>query len=295
MHAERLGSVFRTVLLSLRTLLIWTANLALFYSHISEGVGERWDNHASPIQVFGFVFLLAGTMLYAQGSSSVVRYSEEVIGDVQNLGQAVRQMSTMSSQSLESVWTELAQRPGIPLRGDSPISQALALRIQAPFDVMTLSQPMSSLDAPLVQPDSPVVPGPLLPTTLQPSLPPLGLPPQSPRSGLKVSGFAGQDDTLTVAGSSSTERPSFTDEVNSVVNSGILELAVSTSFRQSILTMPHASSQDPFVIMPSELHSAFLRPSVDGAPSRPGALARIPVILFMCTVRTCCSPTSMVQ
>eukprot|EP00892_Ulva_mutabilis_P004712 jgi/Ulvmu1/2612/UM014_0063.1 len=64
-----LGSVFRTVLLSLRTLLIWSANLALFYASGAGAVGEHWDRTASPIQCGGFVLLLLGTLLYARGSS----------------------------------------------------------------------------------------------------------------------------------------------------------------------------------------------------------------------------------
>ena len=66
----RLGSVFRTVLLSLRTLLIWSANLAVFYASGGGAVGEGWDHVASPIQCAGFALLLAGTLLYARGNAT---------------------------------------------------------------------------------------------------------------------------------------------------------------------------------------------------------------------------------
>lgn len=283
MHAERLGSVFRTVLLSLRTLLIWSANLAVFYAHVSDGVGERWDKRAAPIQVFGFVFLLSGTILYAQGSSSVVRHTAEVISDVQIIGQAVRQMSALSAQSLESVWTELAQRPGTPQRLRTMSGTAPSAFGQAPFDMLA-PQSLSSLNGAFSRLGSPIIPGPLITAALRPNQVHISPPPQSPASVSHISGFAGQDDDLTAAGSidgTERERPSFTDDMNSVVNSGILDVALSASFRESFATMPYTVASAS-VSAPSELHTAFLRrPSFESAASNAGALALNNFIIFM--------------
>lgn len=66
MCAVTLGSVFRSVLLAMRTLLIWGANLGIFYVGIGGGhLGEGLSS-GSPYQLLGCMLLLMGTMLYSQ-------------------------------------------------------------------------------------------------------------------------------------------------------------------------------------------------------------------------------------
>lgn len=105
--------MFRTVLLSMRTLLIWSGNLAVFYSHLSPGVGERWDSIAGPIQLVGFVFLLGGTIMYARGGSPADADSEGPMLDVQSASPK-RRDSGFSVQSVsDSASIELAIKPGM--------------------------------------------------------------------------------------------------------------------------------------------------------------------------------------
>jgi hypothetical protein len=102
-HAVRLGSVFRTVLLSVRTLLIWLANLFIFYIlfHGKGGIGENFDRVASPIQLAGFAVLLAGTLLYSQGCSAVARDARAIIKDVQDAFDALSAADAPHGQSGE--------------------------------------------------------------------------------------------------------------------------------------------------------------------------------------------------
>eukprot|EP00884_Botryococcus_braunii_P001950 jgi/Botrbrau1/11756/Bobra.0195s0081.1 len=68
--ALKLGSVFRAVLLTSRTALVWGVNLGLYYSHVGGGgLGEPWRGAPSLLQLLGFGLLLTGTINYAQGSS----------------------------------------------------------------------------------------------------------------------------------------------------------------------------------------------------------------------------------
>lgn len=114
MDAVHLGSVFRTVLLSLRTLLIWSANLAVFYSNDGGDVGEHWDRDASPVQCAGFVLLLLGTLLYAQGSSAVTRDTKSIVTDIQGI---YRALSVRSSVDLP--WPDLQLAQAASARGHS--------------------------------------------------------------------------------------------------------------------------------------------------------------------------------
>lgn len=59
------GAVTRTVLETLRTLLVWMLNLLLFYAQPMEGVqlGEPWTTH-SWMQACGFAILVTGTLAY---------------------------------------------------------------------------------------------------------------------------------------------------------------------------------------------------------------------------------------
>jgi len=90
------------VLLSLRTLLIWSANLAVYYSNDGGDVGEHWDRDASPVQCAGFVLLLLGTLLYAQGSSAVTRDTKSIVTDIQGIYRALSVRS-----SLDLPWPDL--------------------------------------------------------------------------------------------------------------------------------------------------------------------------------------------
>ncbi|CAK0786481.1 hypothetical protein CVIRNUC_009694 [Coccomyxa viridis] len=65
-----LGSVFRAVMLTARTASVWAVDLVLYKTLPADlNVGEAWMSPASWIQLFGFSLLLAGTIIYAQGSS----------------------------------------------------------------------------------------------------------------------------------------------------------------------------------------------------------------------------------
>ncbi|KAK9828122.1 hypothetical protein WJX81_007423 [Elliptochloris bilobata] len=74
MVTQTLGSVFRAVLLTTRTASVWAVNLALYSLHVggSSRVGEPWSSPESWVQMAGFVLLLAGTIVYAQGSSPAI-------------------------------------------------------------------------------------------------------------------------------------------------------------------------------------------------------------------------------
>lgn len=131
-HAVRLGSVFRTVLLSLRTLLIWAADLAVFYAGVGGGrLGERWDGVASPLELCGFAALLLGTLLYAQGCSAVARDAGTIVREIEGMYRA------LSEGSLESVYTSgrplwtphgqpLPPTPPPPWSDASPVASPVA-------------------------------------------------------------------------------------------------------------------------------------------------------------------------
>lgn len=69
-----LGSVFRAVLSVSRTAFIWAFDIALYYSRWGDStLGEAWDSHSSPIQLVGFLLGLAGTVVYAQGTTRWVQ------------------------------------------------------------------------------------------------------------------------------------------------------------------------------------------------------------------------------
>ncbi|KAK9809074.1 hypothetical protein WJX72_008950 [[Myrmecia] bisecta] len=69
----RLGSVFRSVLMTVRTGLVWAIDLAIYYAGIGHGLlGERWAS-GSPLELVGLVMSVAGVVLYAQGNSRVAR------------------------------------------------------------------------------------------------------------------------------------------------------------------------------------------------------------------------------
>lgn len=63
---DELGAVARTILESLRTLVVWLLDLWLFYG-MDNGLGEPWVRPWSWLQAAGFVVLVAGSMLYSRG------------------------------------------------------------------------------------------------------------------------------------------------------------------------------------------------------------------------------------
>ncbi|BDA48956.1 probable solute carrier family 35 member F6 at N-terminal half [Coccomyxa sp. Obi] len=70
MVTQVLGSVFRAVMLTARTASVWAVDLLLYGMLPPDlNVGEAWVSPASWIQLLGFSLLLAGTIIYAQGSS----------------------------------------------------------------------------------------------------------------------------------------------------------------------------------------------------------------------------------
>ena len=69
---DNLGALSRTVLELSRTLAVWVANLALYYSSWGasahgEHLGERWAGRASWLQAGGFGVMVLGTLCYARG------------------------------------------------------------------------------------------------------------------------------------------------------------------------------------------------------------------------------------
>jgi len=74
-----IGSVFRSVLLTTRTALVWIVDLGLFYSGLGGGVVGEALNRWSVLEAAGFVFLLVGTMVYALGSMYVEKAVEKAV------------------------------------------------------------------------------------------------------------------------------------------------------------------------------------------------------------------------
>jgi len=60
----KLSAVTRTINDALRTMIIWIVELIVFYG-ISEKYGQKWLPH-SYLQLIGFVFLIAGSMVNSQ-------------------------------------------------------------------------------------------------------------------------------------------------------------------------------------------------------------------------------------
>lgn len=156
-----LGSVFRAVLLSLRTLLVWAANLALFYGGVGDGnIGESWKPH-SPLQLVGFLVLLLGTVLYSQGCSAVVRNSAAVT-------QALRRAGSAASTELRT-WHAHSQHASLPdpaevglLAYEPSISSATSLTLRPDSSkAQTFGRPLRSSPRP-TPPTSPgaTAPGP---------------------------------------------------------------------------------------------------------------------------------------
>jgi len=74
-----IGSVFRSVLLTTRTALVWLVDLALFYTGLGGGAVGESLNKWSGFEALGFAFLLAGTLVYARGSQNVEKALEKAI------------------------------------------------------------------------------------------------------------------------------------------------------------------------------------------------------------------------
>lgn len=68
---DSLGAVTRTVLETLKTLLVWVLNLLAFYASGAQ-LGEAWTGH-SWLQAAGFAVLVGGTMVYAHGEEVQAR------------------------------------------------------------------------------------------------------------------------------------------------------------------------------------------------------------------------------
>ncbi|CAL5221472.1 g3669 [Coccomyxa viridis] len=81
---EEMGAVSRTVFESARTLFVWLGDLLLYYTHT--GLGEKWDNssylqachsHSPSVQAAGFLVLVAGTLVYAQGDRKQEEHAKD--------------------------------------------------------------------------------------------------------------------------------------------------------------------------------------------------------------------------
>ena len=74
---DSLGAVTRTVLETMRTLLVWVLNLLLFYAgsrggkHGRPSIGEPWTSH-SWLQAVGFAVLVVGTLVYGALAAAAV-------------------------------------------------------------------------------------------------------------------------------------------------------------------------------------------------------------------------------
>ncbi|KAK9918918.1 hypothetical protein WJX75_008024 [Coccomyxa subellipsoidea] len=82
MVTQVLGSVFRAVMLTARTASVWVVDLVLYGALPADlNVGEAWVSPASWLQLLGFSLLLAGTIIYAQGSSPAAHRKEVAEGE----------------------------------------------------------------------------------------------------------------------------------------------------------------------------------------------------------------------
>lgn len=72
---DSLGAVSRTILETLKTLLVWVLNLLAFYASDTR-LGEAWTSH-SWLQATGFAVLVGGAMV---GAAPGCRGGGEVLG-----------------------------------------------------------------------------------------------------------------------------------------------------------------------------------------------------------------------
>eukprot|EP00884_Botryococcus_braunii_P000695 jgi/Botrbrau1/10626/Bobra.154_1s0015.1 len=99
-----LGALTRTVLESMRTLFVWLADLALFYT-VSHKLGEPWDK-GSYLQGAGFVVLVAGTLVYSRGDQKEeedVIKAREALKIPRKAGTAFRPSMTIRAMPLHTV------------------------------------------------------------------------------------------------------------------------------------------------------------------------------------------------
>ena len=104
----RLGSSYRAVLATARTLVVWLIDLALFSCTKGE-FGESWNNRTSPIQLGGFVLILLGILLYAYANAMVVNHLLRDERHLSALIEASARFSPEASESIRSMCTKLEQ------------------------------------------------------------------------------------------------------------------------------------------------------------------------------------------
>lgn len=67
---KELGAVVRVLMGCFRSLFVWLVDLLLWYAIVpGAGVGEQWQGAPSWLQVFGFLLVLCGMVMYAYGSA----------------------------------------------------------------------------------------------------------------------------------------------------------------------------------------------------------------------------------
>jgi hypothetical protein len=203
--AVRLGSVFRTVLLSLRTLLIWAANLALFYCGIGHGtLGEHWDMVASPVELAGFAVLLLGTLLYSQGCSAVARDARIIVKDIEGLHRAISLGEAGSYVAPDDDLDTDVTTPSYQLATLSPRSQLTPAQLEAKrkAGVATGDSDDESSDLNLSPAPATLSPTPKsmrIPQRRPESMPPLDLNSLVPRSHLARRSVAGSMPNASMA------------------------------------------------------------------------------------------------
>jgi hypothetical protein len=230
-------------------------------------------------------------MLYAQGSSSVVRHAAEVISDVNAVAQAARQMSTRSVVSFDSARPDPTPRVGTPA---SPAPQTLMQSGWVPFDRAASQHLGTSAHSTSLRTGSPIA-GSFITTLQRPTQQHPILAAHSPASLSYMSGFAPSDAPTvagSVVGSYASGRLSFTENVDNIVASGILDAVAAAPFREPHATVMHAASQAPSVSAASDWNSAYAaRTSFERVPSSPGAGASACFLLSCAHVRVLLIPT----
>eukprot|EP00761_Pharyngomonas_kirbyi_P000802 gb/GECH01000803.1/.p1 GENE.gb/GECH01000803.1/~~gb/GECH01000803.1/.p1 ORF type:complete len:445 (+),score=113.21 gb/GECH01000803.1/:1-1335(+) len=61
--AGQLSALYRTLIDAMRTSIVWTVSLTLYYIPVTQGYGEQWSRW-SPMELSGFIIMLIGTLMY---------------------------------------------------------------------------------------------------------------------------------------------------------------------------------------------------------------------------------------
>lgn len=129
-----LGAVFRTVLETTRTLFVWLVDLVLFYTPLGLGkLGESWSS-SSWIQAFGFVVLVAGTIIYGRGDEE----EEAEIAAAEGAYEPIPEEEAMVAEGMPI-------RPQASMTQPISVSQASSFKASMTINALSGSLPSSSL------------------------------------------------------------------------------------------------------------------------------------------------------